>query len=827
MSTTRPADDEAATRPRVRAAAPRSLADALRGLPDADLVFLLRERPDLGVPLPPDLTSLAARAATRASVQRVLDGLTSPELQVVEVLAVLPEPVSPAEVSRHWGAPAGQILDRLRAIALVWGAGRALHLVRAARDVVGPHPAGLGPSIADALDRRSPQRLAELVEDLGLPPTGDPQAALELLADHLGRPEALDRLLERAPDGVRTVLDRLTWGPPVGQVSHADRLVRASDAAGPVDWLLAHGLLGVADPGHVVLPREVALALRGGRVHRTVDVTPPALQVTARSARQVSGSAAGAAAEAVRLVEELAGLWGETPASVLRSGGLGVRELRRVGQTLDLDDASTARVVELAYVAGLIADDGEADPHWMPTPAYDIWRTLGTGQRWTMLTTAWLRSTRCPGLVGTRDARDGVRNALGPDLDRAPAPVLRRWMLDQLFDLGPGAAADVESLRALLDWTAPRRAGRSRDAMIGWTLDEAGWLGVTGAGALAAHARPLLGRRPDPAGRHGQAPDPEAGDPDDAADLLDETLPALVDHVLLQADLTAIAPGPLEPALARTMSLVAEVESRGGATVYRFTPTSIRQGLDAGLTGEDLLATLAKHSRTEVPQPLTYLIQDTGRRHGRIRVGAAQSYLRADDEGMLAELLADRRAATLRLRRLAPTVLAAQATPQEVLTVLRGIGLAPAAETPDGDVVLRRPAEHRTAPRARPRVVSPLPPIPPNAALLSAVQALRAADEALAERTRTGEREHRELGPAPELAPMDPAGVLAVLRDAAAGRQTLWIGYADSTGRPSRRMIDPLSIEAGRVSAFDRGAQELRTFSVHRVTGVAPAIVEA
>jgi hypothetical protein len=823
MSTTRPADDAGAARPRMRATAPRSLAEALRGLPDADLVFLLRERPDLGVPLPPDLTSLAVRAASRASVQRVLDGLTSPELQVVDVLAVMPEPVSPTEVSRHWGAPAGPVLDRLRALGLIWGTGRALHLVRAARDVLGPHPAGLGPSLAEALDRRSPQRLAELVEDLGLPPTGDPQAALERLADHLGRPEALDALLDRAPDGVRAVLDRLTWGPPIGQVTHADRSVRAADAAGPLDWLLAHGLLGVADPGHVVLPREVALALRGGRVHRAVDLTPPQLHVTTRAARLVSGTAAGAAAEAVRLVEELAELWGETPASVLRAGGLGVRELRRVAQALDLDDAAAARVVELAYVAGLIADDGEADPRWMPTPAYDVWRSIGTGQRWALLVTAWLRSTRCPGLVGTRDARDGVRNALGPDVDRAPAPALRRWLLDQFAELD-GGAADAESLRASLDWTAPRRAGRSRDAMVGWTLDEAAWLGVTGAGALAAHARPLLAR-PLP----GRGPDPAAGagDPDQAADLLDDALPAPVDHVLLQADLTAIAPGPLEPAMARTMSLIAEVESRGGATVYRFTPNSIRQGLDAGLTGEDLLATLARHSRTEVPQPLAYLIQDTGRRHGRIRVGAAQSYLRADDEGLLAELIADRRASALRLRRLAPTVLAAQAAPQEVLAVLRGMGLAPAAETPEGDVVLRRPAEHRTPPRARPRVVAPLPPVPPDAALLTAVLALRAADEALAERTRTGERESRELGPAPDLAPMDPAGVLAVLRDAAAGRQTLWIGYADSTGRPSRRMIDPLSVEAGRVNAFDRGAQELRTFSVHRVTGVAPAIAEA
>jgi hypothetical protein len=296
-----------------------------------------------------------------------------------------------------------------------------------------------------------------------------------------------------------------------------------------------------------------------------------------------------------------------------------------------------------------------------------------------------------------------------------------------------------------------------------------------------------------------------------------------VDHVLLQADLTAVAPGPLEPALAREFALLADVESRGGATVYRFSPASVRRALDAGRTGEDLLALLARHSRTEVPQPLHYLVQDTARRHGRVRVGAASAYVRADDEGALSELLADRRAAGLRLRRLAPTVLAAQAPPETVLTTLRSLGLAPAAETPEGDVLLRRPSERRTPPRNRPRPVSPLPPSPGAPALMAAVRALRAADEAASLRARTAERESTDLGTAPPLAPMDPAGVLAVLRDAAAGRHAAWIGYVDATGHASTRLVEPLSVEAGRIHAFDRGAEQVRTFSVHRVSGVAVA----
>jgi hypothetical protein len=572
-----------------------------------------------------------------------------------------------------------------------------------------------------------------------------------------------------------------------------------------VEWLLARGLLGVADAGHVVLPREVALVLRGGHVHRRPETRPPPLETEPKPAGRVRDTAAGAAAEAVRLVGALGAAWGSAPPPVLRAGGLGVRELRRTATALEVDETLAARAVEIAFAVGLVADDGELDPHWAPTPAFDAWSELGTGDRWTALAAAWLATTRSPGLVGTRDERDTPRAALGGDLDRAAAPDVRRWVLERLAEAGTDAdprAVDPESLLALLDWTAPRRAGRMRSSLVGWALDEAAWLGVTGAGALSPHGRLLLAA------------------PEDAADAVDAALPPPVDHVLLQADLTAIAPGPLAPDLDRGLSLVADVESRGGATVFRFTPESVRRALDAGRSGDDLLAWLTRASRTPVPQPLAYLVQDTARRYGRIRIGTAQCYVRGDDEALLAELLADRRTASLRLRRLAPTVLAAQAPPETVLSVLRGIGLAPAAESADGDVVVREPRAHRTSPRSRPRPVTPLPPVPGEAALLSAVQALRAADEAAASRA-AGRADVVDVGPPPTLAATDPVSALALLRDAAAARRPVWIGYADAAGHVARRLVEPLSVDAGRITAFDRGSEDVRTFSVHRVTGVA------
>ncbi|MFI7586520.1 helicase-associated domain-containing protein [Spongisporangium articulatum] len=790
--------------------APRSLADDLRARDDDALADLLARRPDLATPPPPDLGTLATAAAGRLSVQRAIDGLDAATLQVVQVIAALPEPVTAAEVGRRWGRAATEQLTTLRDLALVWGGPRALRPVRAVRDVLGPHPAGLGPPLADALGRRSPQRLEELLHDLGLPPTGDPEQALAALAAHLGAPGTAAALLDAAPepvrDGARAVLERLTWGPPVGQVEDADRPVRAGSAASPVEWLLAHGLLAVADAGHVVLPREVGLALRGGRVFREPDVAPPALRTTLRPVGQVAAGAAQAGSEAVRLVELLARTWATDPPSRLRGGGLSVRDLRRTATLLELDDGLAALVAELALAAGLVADDGEIDPHFLPTAAYDDWRALPVGARWAAVAAAWLATPRAPSLVGSRVRGAGGKEtpvaALGPDVDRPLAPRLRREALAELAGLpdegeNRPALSDPTGadLLARLDWYAPRRTAAARVQLLRASMSEAAWLGLTGSGALSPAGAAVL-----------------AGDPRSAAEAFESALPAPVDQVLIQADLTAVAPGRVAEPVAAELELVADVESRGAATVYRFSTASVRRALDAGRTADDLHDFLAKVSSTPVPQPLTYLVDDSARRHGRLRVGTASAYLRADDEATLAELLADRRAAPLGLRRLAPTVLAAQAAAPVVLSTLRSLGLSPAAESPNGDLVIPK-TEPRRAPSApRPRRVGE----PGREDLLLAVRSMRAVEE-------NGRRPVPTDVTPPELPTMDPAGSIAVLRDAVAERRDVWIGYLENAGHQARHIVEPLAVEAGRVRALDRQTGQIRLYSVHRVIGVVPA----
>ncbi|MEZ0093892.1 helicase-associated domain-containing protein [Streptacidiphilus sp. EB129] len=868
--------------PAPRAAAPRTLAEELRARPDQGLAALLRSRPDLLHPVPSDLTQLTSRLSTRASIVRALERLDRFTLQTAEALAVAPDTcgyatllglltgtgrapsnaapdtaadtrtpddagastVGASAAGASDGLPASDpaaararvrattaalpaALATLREQALVWGGDDQLRLVRTVRDVLAPGngnpgPTGLGPTFAEATGSAaaggaglSPGRLQEILADAGLPATHDPVSAVAALAALWADPDRADALLAGAPPGVKDVLRRLMWGPPYG-TAHP-RAVRAAEARTPVEWLLARGALLPAGAENVVLPREVALHLRGGLAHRSTEPQPPVVATAvAHDPEQTDRTAAAEAFTAVRTVEELLDLCSTDPPAVLRTGGLGVRELRRIAAALELPEADTAFWLELAFGAGLLAADGETAERWAPTPGFDDWLRQPVADRWLLLARGWLAATRVSALVGSRDSKDKVLAALGPDLDRTAAPELRRAVLGLLASLPPGCSADPEALRARLRWQSPLRGGAgggsTRDHLVGWTLAEAEHLGLTGRGALAAHSRRLL----------------DGGDP---LPLLQPLLPEPLDHVILQPDLTAIAPGPLHTPLAQTLAVAADIESKGGATVYRFTPESVRRALDAGRSADELHAFLAQHSRTPVPQPLSYLVDDVARRHGRLRVGAASAYLRCDDDALLAELLADRRAVQLRLRRLAPTVLAAQADPTTVLTQLRAMGYAPAAESAEGDVLISRPDARRTPPRSAPVPVSDGPPPVGDGLLAAAVKAVRAGDRAAAAVQREPAAVGADaagvvgaVGARPPLPRTAAADTLAALQTAVLTGDRVWIGYVNADGAASQRVVEPVRVAGGYMTAYDQMRDEVRTFSLHRITGVAELV---
>jgi protein ImuA len=78
------------------------------------------------------------------------------------------------------------------------------------------------------------------------------------------------------------------------------------------------------------------------------------------------------------------------------------------------------------------------------------------------------------------------------------------------------------------------------------------------------------------------------------------------------------------------------------------------------------------------------------------------------------------------------------------------------------------------------------------------------------------------LGLNPPLVVRERAGdVMGVLRAAAEASQPVWIGYVDQHGATSERVVRPLRVEAGRLTAYDERSDEERSFALHRITQAA------
>lgn len=530
----------------------------------------------------------------------------------------------------------------------------------------------------------------------------------------------------------------------------------------------------------------------------------PELQVLAlREVSDVDAQAALHAREALAQVRDLLDDWSAHPPAILRSGGLSLRDFAAARQRLHSDWQRTALTIEVAHGAKLSADDHEDPPHWVPTDQFDAWLGRSTAEQWAELVAAWLALPRLPSVA------DQKTQVLSPDRDRRAIPVLRQQVLDLLASAPAGAAIDADNVLSVLDDRQPRRAGELRRLTVEATLREAGELGVLGAGALSTAARLLL----DPP--RGSVAERRAHE-QLVHNALHDALPADVDRVVIQADLTVVAPGPLVAHVARALRLVADIESRGHATVFRISEASIRRAIDAGWDAAAIHDLLAEISSTAIPQPLTYLIDDVARKHGAVRIGNALGYVRSDNAETLTALLGDRRLRALGLSRIAETVLISQAPASEVISTLRTAGYAPAAESPDGQVLIRRPDDRRTrAPRPAP-VTSTRPP--EDALISAAVRSLRAGDHASVDR-----RLSTTPGPAGslDLPRLTAAAIVSRLRSAIADNRPLWIGYADTDGAVTQQIVDPIRVAAGVLTAFDHRTEQVRSFAVSRVTGAA------
>ncbi|MCK0172651.1 helicase-associated domain-containing protein [Mycolicibacterium sp. F2034L] len=735
----------------------------LAQLPDEQLIRLLELRPDLTQPPPGTIAALAARATSRQSVKAATDELDFLRLAVLDALLVLHADTTAVPVAKlieliGTRVPAEAThaaVDDLRARALVWGDDP----IRVTAEAASGLPWYPGQAVVETVDTDPADLVARLQEVDG------PQR------------ELLDRLLEGSPVG-RT-RDAAPGTPP-------DR---------PVQRLLAAGLLRQVDTDTVILPRLVGQALRG-EVAGPIELVEPDPTVSSAKAADVDAVAAGAAIDLLRETDLLLETLSANPVPELRSGGLGIRDVKRLTKSTGIDDARLGLILEVAAAAGLIAagmpdpDPGDGSgPYWAPTVAADRFIESPAAARWHLLASTWLDLPGRPGLIGHRGPDGKPYAALSDSLYSTAAPLDRALLLDVLADLPPGSGVDAASASRAMIWRRPRWLVRLQPEPVGGLLTEAHAVGLLGRGALATPARRIL-----------------AGDPvEDVVAAMSKVLPAPIDHFLLQADLTVIVPGPLERELAERLAAVATVESAGAAMVYRISEATIRRALDTGKTASELHSFFERHSRTPVPQGLTYLIDDVARRHGQLRVGMASSFVRCEDAALLAQAVVAPATEPLEMRLLAPTVAVSQAPIGDVLTALRTAGFAPAAEDASGTIVDLRSRGARVPALGRRRVFRPAPT--PTPQTLSAIVAVL-----------------RRVAAAPTgNMRLDPGVAITQLQEAAKRQASVVIGYVDPAGVATQRVVAPVNVRGGQLTAYDPASGRVREFAIHRVTSVVSA----
>ena len=615
-------------------------------------------------------------------------------------------------------------------------------------------------------------RLPRAVRDiLGNEPAGlGPQAASPIDLS----------VIKKAPDSAKEILAKLTWGPPRGQVGD----IRKKGTG--IHWLLENQLLIPIDTSTVALPREVGIHLRGNKVHQEILISQPKVEGPHIKSADIERAALASIANTLRWVQELMNYWSEETPTALQSGGLGVRDMKKASEHLGVDESCTAFIAELAYLAGLL--NVEADGRILPSAQFDLWQNKEPEEQWRDLVSLWKVTSRVAGLIGRSDSRNIT--ALSTELDRSNAALIRRLVLELLLE-NPGIAPTVKSAQKAITWRYPHRRGISITAeLVEWTLREAEWLGITGGSALSAFGAKFI---------------------NDAESLgINSALPKPVEHILVQADNTAIAPGPLTIEVARMLSTFADIESRGGATVYRFSESSIRRGLDHGHSGDEIKTFLAKTSKTPIPQPLEYLIADVAKKHGKLRVGYANTYLRCEDQAIISAILSDKKLEHLSFRQIAPQVLISDTESDEAMDELRRAGYFPSGENAQGTVV-NMPIQVRSKARPKPPRIIGESLKPSDQMLASAIRTLR-----------TGERaaKKRPIGEIPRSTANE---TMDLLNEYLGKGVSLRIGYADSNGGVSLRIIDPLSISLGTLVARDHATNAITPFKIARITGVTTA----
>ena len=559
-------------------------------------------------------------------------------------------------------------------------------------------------------------------------------------------------------------------------------------------------------------------------------LTPIPESVARNAQAAAAGAAGGTVAAAVRAIEA-------DPPSQLMSGGVGKRDVQRLASALELEYAQTIFVLELCGALNLVGvGSSSIDPVWLPTSEYDLLKRTDRGNLHAALVRAWLHMGEDITHIATGHTPRGDRvhplgsvvkpttaNPYGGHPSALPPVRSARFRLlrtllspevplpqpssgtttDTSTDRGTAETPSIRltDLTAVLQWRYPLAPAFNRETLA-QMLSEAEFLGLVATPLTAPDSYGLtpLGRE---LAEHLSASLPAAAQPldyagsaatvpADFAETISELLPDYAESVVIQSDLTAVATGPVHPDLAQRLDSLADIETRGQGTVYRFTEKSIERALHTGLSRTDIVDTLRECSSTGVPQPLEFLIDGVASRLNRVQVASARGAVIVDDPDELDALLADPLLIPAQLTRVAPTVALAGISSDRLRVLLEGAGTSTLTEAPT------------TQPQRAPKQTAPA----------VTRRTARIADADL-DRYITGVRSSTET------ADGDPASTSGILRSAIDRAQSVNVTLARADGSSTTITLTPTAITGGRVRGIRNGSEIAASLS--RIISVAPA----
>lgn len=290
---------------------------------------------------------------------------------------------------------------------------------------------------------------------------------------------------------------------------------------------------------------------------------------------------------------------------VVGRGGVGLPDLKRLAARLNKSTDYAREIFDLARTAGLTvltaaSTDAETDAkangqaRWELGAQAQTWIDAQPIERWTQLARVW---------------RAGLGDSVAADL------------------IGQLSLEHENSLDDLLGEYFPL-ADSNVAANLRRTISYGNLIGITDSGWLSSWAPAVL-----------------KGDQTSSAELVLDRMPATSERLIVQADSTMVAPGPLPTNIELQVREFADCEQIGFASSYRISTLSITLGMELGLHADDIRSLLVRLSGKDLPQPVEYLLREAKERFGRLVVHTASvpehSVVTSNDPILLKGILND------------------------------------------------------------------------------------------------------------------------------------------------------------------------------------------